>query len=166
MNEHISERRRPAPSHYAPPLITATIGRYLAIYKREHVFDARTTQSVLTHLDSSTFARPLWAKNIKISFIAASLCVSPRCAAGAARHAAPRSPTADRYVTFLFYSLSSGDSPRYVVTSLSACDSGPLIYYLKTRHRLHSADFSDLYAEYARLTMSLLKKPLEPVLAA
>lgn len=38
MNEHISERRgrqrRPAPSHYAPPLITATIGRYLAIYKR------------------------------------------------------------------------------------------------------------------------------------
>lgn len=43
------------------------ISRYLQT--REHVFDARTTPSVLTHLDSSTFARPLWAKNIKISLL-------------------------------------------------------------------------------------------------
>ncbi|KAL4715944.1 hypothetical protein ACJJTC_013244 [Scirpophaga incertulas] len=55
MNELLAARA--APSHYAPPLITATIGRYLAIYKRGSTC-SRTT-SVLTHLDSSTFARPL-----------------------------------------------------------------------------------------------------------
>lgn len=139
MNEHISERRgrgrrEPGVESLRAPINHCNnrpISRYLQT--REHVFAARTTQSVLTHLDSSTFARPLWAKNIKISFIAASLCVSLRRGpATAAVTLAPHRPTADCYVTFLFYSLSSGDSPRYVpVTSLSACVRCHLIYYLK-----------------------------------
>lgn len=127
MNEHITgaggcgESLRATINHCN----NRPISRYLQT--REHVF-ARTTPSVLTHLDSSTFARPLWAKNIKISFIAASLCVSP----AASRRARP---TADRYVTFLFYSLSSGDSPRYVWRHYIP---PPEIYCVKsTRCRLH-----------------------------
>ncbi|CAB3249059.1 unnamed protein product [Arctia plantaginis] len=65
----------------------------------------------------------------------------------AARGAGPpvtlaRRPTADRYVTFLFYSLSSGDSPRYVpVTSLSArVRRRYLIYYLKCAISLHPCE--------------------------
>lgn len=97
-------------SHYAPPLITATIGRYLAIYKRGSTCFGRTTTSVLTHLDSSTFARPLWAKNIKISFIAASLCVSLyRCVAPPVTPPPP--PARQLIATWHFYFIrSSGDS--------------------------------------------------------
>lgn len=123
MNEHISSGAGAGGTAPIAESLRAPINhcnnRPISCYlqTREHVFAARTTQSVLTHLDSSTFARPLWAKNIKISFIAASLCVSLRRRARPSRRAAQ---TADRYVTFLFYSLSSGDSRRYVpVTSLS-----------------------------------------------
>lgn len=95
------------------------------------MFTARTTQSVLTHLDSSTFARPLWAKNIKISFIAASLCVSLRPGPPVTPR---RHPTADRYVTFLFYSLFRGFS-EIRASDVIICQSTPLllIYYLKAR---------------------------------
>lgn len=48
-----------AASHYAPPLITATIADISLFTNAGARVRARTTRSVLTHLDSSTFARPL-----------------------------------------------------------------------------------------------------------
>lgn len=168
MNEHISGAGGAAPvaeSLRAPinHCNNRPISRYLQT--REHVFNARTTQSVLTHLDSSTFARPLWAKNIKISFIAASLCVSQRQAASPP--VTPRRPNSwSLRDIFILFSLFRGfseirASDVIICQSTRALARGPW-FIITQRALLHPADCSDLFADRTRgfrdgcVTMSVL----------
>lgn len=150
MNEHISERRgrrRAGAESLRAPINHCNnrpISRYLQT--REHVFTARTTQSVLTHLDSSTFARPLWAKNIKISFIAASLCVSLRRRARDRRRRHAR--TAQQLIaTWHFYFIRS--LPGILRDTCQWRHYQPacrhLIYYLKRARHTPPPDSYDLY---------------------
>lgn len=109
------------------------ISRYLQT--REHVFAARTTRSVLTHLDSSTFARPLWAKNIKISFIAASLCVSPE------RARVTLAPAAQQLIaTWHFYFIRSLPGILRDTCRWRHYIPREIYYAESTRCRLHPAD--------------------------
>ncbi|CAH2230631.1 jg19537 [Pararge aegeria aegeria] len=65
MNEHIRERSGAGGGESLRAPINHCNNRPISRYlqTREHVFAARTTRSVLTHLDSSTFARPFCIKS-------------------------------------------------------------------------------------------------------